>query len=52
MKLKAVTFIKNGDIKNSHYFYDITFVEAMAKMKEKRIDVIDDLKFNIAIYHY
>ena len=52
IKFKEVTFVVNGDIANGHYFYDVTLPEALQKMKDKGIDVINNFKMNISVYPY
>jgi hypothetical protein len=50
IKFKAVTFVKGDDSLHGHYFYEITLPEALAKIKEKGFDPINDFKMTIAVY--
>jgi hypothetical protein len=52
IKFKAITFIIGNDILNGYYFYNMTLPEALIQMKEKKIEVINNFKMNIAVYPY
>ena len=49
---KAIAFIENGDIKYGHYFFDITLLEAIAKMVEQGLNPIQNIKVSIACYYW
>ena len=50
IKWKAVVFTMNGDLKNGHYFYNVTLHEALLLMAVKGLDPVKNIKMNIAVY--
>ena len=50
MKYKAVAFVESGNIAGGYYFYNITFKEALDKMKEIGTNPILNFKMSISVY--
>jgi hypothetical protein len=47
---KAIAFVKNGDIRHGHYFYNMTLPEALKEMGKLGMDPLKDIGIAIAVY--